>query len=176
MNTPKFTDASGLLRKPMPPKWLALGYRYTAALRIVVYSIKLEVSMSRKNTAKSGAPAPRGGMAQAVLFAVGIALVPGLAAAQDATTSIKRDSDAAKAQAMAEPSYQTREERLRAQPLDWNTTIGKPKPRVLTAAEKKAQLRAKPEAVDGGRPDPKANEEARRLYPEDWKAIDQMQR
>lgn len=136
--------------------------------------------MSRKITADSGAWVSRRERALTVLLVagivVGVAIAPGSAgAAQDVTTSIKRDSDAAKAQAMAEPSYQTREERLKAKPLDWNTTIGKPKRRVLTAEEKKAMLRAKPEAVEGGRPDPKANEEARRLHPEDWKAIDQPQ-
>jgi hypothetical protein len=132
--------------------------------------------MSRKVTDKGDAP--WGGIAQAVLFAVGVALAPGIAsaAAGDNTTSIKRDSEAARAQPMAEPSYQTREERLKAKPLDWTTTIGKPKRQALTAEEKNAMKRAKPQAVAGGAPDPKADEEARRLHPEDWNTQDHPQR
>lgn len=109
----------------------------------------------------------------AVCFASGLALSHGLvlAAGQDATTSIKRDSDAAKS--LTEPSYQTREERLRAKPLDWNTTIGKPKRKAQTAAEKKAIAEARQESAEGGAPDPKANEEARKLHPEEWKNMDQ---
>lgn len=108
---------------------------------------------------------------QAIFIACGVALAPGLVLAQDGTRSIKRDADPAKAQ--AEPSYQTREERLKAKPLDWNATIGKPKRKALSPAEKKTLERAKPESMEGGAPDPKANEEARRLHPDEWKNTDQ---
>lgn len=106
---------------------------------------------------------------QFILFAASLALAHGAAsaAAQDGTTTIKRDSEAAKR--LDEPSYQTREERLKSKPLDWNTTIGKPKRKPLSAAEKKALAGAKPESQDGGQPNPKADEEARRLHPEEWK-------
>jgi hypothetical protein len=112
-------------------------------------------------------------VSRAISFACGVALAPGVvfAAPQETTTTIKRDTAAAKA--LAEPSYQTREERLRAKPLDWNTTIGKPRRKAQTAAEKKALAGAKPESMDGGVPDPKANEEARRLHPEEWKRLDE---
>jgi len=83
------------------------------------------------------------------------------------TTSIQRDSD--EARKLPEPSFQTREERLRAKPLDWNSTIGTPKPRVLTEEERKLLERARPEAAEGGAPNPKAELEARRLHPDDWK-------
>ena len=109
-------------------------------------------------------------VARAISFACGVALTPVVASAQDSTSTIKRDSEAAKA--MQEPSFQTREERLRAKPLDWNATIGKPKRKAQTAAEKKALARtkgAKGETSEGGAPDPKADEEARRLHPEEWK-------
>ncbi|MYN06836.1 hypothetical protein [Pseudoduganella aquatica] len=108
--------------------------------------------------------------ALAALFMAGSAF----AAPQDTTTSIKRDADPQRA--AAEPSYQTREERLSAKPLDWNVTKGKPKRQSQTAAEKKALAGAKPELSEGGAPDPKADEEARRLHPDDWKAADQKQR
>jgi hypothetical protein len=110
---------------------------------------------------------------QATFFVCGVALAPGIACAapQEPTTTIKRDSDTAKA--LAEPSYQTREERLKAKPLDWNATTGKPKRKAQTPAEKKALENAKPESADGGSPNPKAEEEARRLHPEEWKTPDQ---
>ncbi len=70
---------------------------------------------------------------------------------------------------MKEPSFETREERLKAKPLDWNSTLGTPKPRILTKTERRALKSAKPEAAEAGAPDPKAEAEARRLHPDDWK-------
>ena len=108
--------------------------------------------------------------------AAGIAFVslaaapmPGFAQADSVTTSIQRGSEAEKAMKMKEPSYRTREERLNAKPLDWNSTIGKPKPRTPTATEKAAARKAKPGLAEGGAPNPKAEEEARKLHPDDWK-------
>ncbi len=89
------------------------------------------------------------------------------AASGGATTSIERGSN--KASKMEEPSYQTREERLNAKPLNWNSTIGKPKPHRLTRAERNALRRARPGSADGGAPDANADEEARKLHPDDWK-------
>lgn len=108
---------------------------------------------------------------QAIAFACGIALAPALVCAQDTTTTIKRDTEAARA--LQEPSFQTREERLKSKPLDWNATIGKPKRKVMTAAEKRALARARPATAEGGKPDPRADEEARKLHPEEWKQIDE---
>ena len=111
-------------------------------------------------------------LTRAICFASGVVLAQGaFAAGQDNTTTIKRDTDAAKT--MPDPSYQTREERMKAKPLDWNTTIGKPKRKAQTPAERKAAENVKPETSEGGAPDPKANDEARRLYPEEWKKHDQ---
>jgi hypothetical protein len=109
---------------------------------------------------------------QAAFFACGVALAPAIACAQpqDPTRTIKRDSDAAKG--LPEPSYQTREERLKAKPLDWDSTSGKPKRKSQTAAERQALERAQPASSDGGAPDPRAADEARRLYPEEWKTPD----
>jgi hypothetical protein len=124
----------------------------------IVHSTVQEAGMSNK-------------VVQAISFACGIALAPALVCAQDSTTTIKRDSEAAKA--MQEPSFQTREERLRSKPLDWNTTIGKPKRKPMTAAEKRALARAKPETAEGGKPDPRADEEARKMHPEEWKKMEE---
>ena len=114
---------------------------------------------------------------RSLLIASGIALttLPFAASAQsaaapDKTATIEHDSEAARSMRMNEPTYQTREERLKAKPLDWRATSGKPtKPRAPTAAEKKALMQAKPAMSEGGAPNPKADEEARRMYPEDWK-------
>jgi hypothetical protein len=94
---------------------------------------------------------------------------PGLAQTAPAggTTSIQHGSE--KAREMKEPSFQTREERLNAKPLDWNSTIGTPTPRTLTAKERKAMESAKRGSSAGGKPHPKAEEEARKLHPDDWK-------
>ncbi|MGH7837830.1 MAG: hypothetical protein ACREQC_08405 [Candidatus Binataceae bacterium] len=127
--------------------------------------------MSSKATLISDALAFTIAVAGIVLFSSIAAPTPALAqaAADGGTTSIQRGSDAEKALKMQEPQYQTREERLKAKPLDWNSTIGKPKPRTLTAAEREALRRARPESSAGGAPNPGANEEARKLHPDDWK-------
>ena len=106
-----------------------------------------------------------------VMLSAIVASMPSLAQTAPAggTTSIQQGSDAEKALKLPEPSYQTREERLNAKPLDWNTTIGTPKPRTLTAAERKSLRTAKPGVSAGGAPNPSAEAEARRLHPDDWK-------
>ena len=105
-----------------------------------------------------------------VVFAL-VASKPNLAQTAPAggTTSIERGSEAEKALNMKEPSFQTREERLNAMPLDWNSTIGEPTPRTLSPAEEEALKKAQPESTQGGAPYPNADEEARKLHPEDWK-------
>ena len=90
-------------------------------------------------------------------------------AAEDTTTSIQRESDNARALKLAEPAYATREERLKAKPLDWRATSGKPTPRKPTAAEKETMRRATVQSSDAGMPDPHADAEARKLHPDDWK-------
>jgi hypothetical protein len=82
------------------------------------------------------------------------------------TTSIQRGSE--KARELNEPSFQTREERLNAKPLDWNSTIGTPTPRTLTAKERRALQSARPRSSAGGAPNPNAEQEARKLHPDDW--------
>lgn len=112
------------------------------------------------------------------IAAAGIALAglvaaptPGLAQtdAAKATTTIQRGSETERALKLEEPTYQTREERLKAKPLDWNSTIGKPTRRALTPAEKAALRKARPGATEGGAPNPEADKEARKLHPDDWK-------
>ena len=90
-------------------------------------------------------------------------------AAEETTTSIQRESENARALKLAEPTYTTREERLKAKPLDWRATSGKPTPRKLTAEEKETMRRATVQSSEGGMPDPHADAEARKLHPDDWK-------
>lgn len=92
---------------------------------------------------------------------------PAQTAPAGGTASVQHGSE--KARELKEPSFQTREERLNAKPLDWNSTIGTPKPRTLTAAERRALRTAKPASSAGGAPNPNADEEARKLHPDDWK-------
>lgn len=105
------------------------------------------------------------------IFAVAAIVAPTAGFSQTApaasSTSIKHSSQEAKK--LKEPSFQTREERLKAKPLDWHSTIGTPKPRTLTEQERKLLKSAKPESSAVGAPDPKAEQEARRLHPDDWK-------
>jgi hypothetical protein len=54
-------------------------------------------------------------------------------------------------------------------PLDWNSTIGEPTPRTLSPAEEEALQKGQPESTQGGAPNPNADEEARKLHPDDWK-------
>ena len=79
-------------------------------------------------------------------------------------------SEAHKALKMEEPSFETREERLSAKPLDWNSTIGKPTPpRALSPAEEEELRKVPPGSTEGGAAHPNANEEARKLHPNDWR-------
>ena len=109
----------------------------------------------------------------ASLFALSAVVVSKPSLAQTApnggSTSITRDSEAERKLNLPAASFQTREERLNAKPLDWNTTIGKPKPLKLTAKERKALKNAKPETSSGGAPHPDAEAIARKLHPDDWK-------
>jgi hypothetical protein len=105
------------------------------------------------------------------IFAVAAIVAPTKGFSQTApaaaSTSIKHSSPEAKK--LKEPSFQTREERLKAKPLDWRVTSGTPKPRTLTKQEQELLKSAKPESSSVGKPDPKAEQEARRLHPDDWK-------
>jgi hypothetical protein len=106
------------------------------------------------------------------VMAAGIVAVPAFMASSpshaqtapaEGTTSIQRDSE--RAREMKEPSFQTREERLNTMPLDWNSTIGTPPPRT---GEQRA-LEGAGQSSAGGAPNPRAEEEARKLHPDDWK-------
>ncbi len=111
----------------------------------------------------------------AALFAI-VAPKPGLAqtpspeatSPSEGTTSIERGSKAERDLKMKEPSFETREERLNAKPLDWNATIGKPNPKPVRSEEEETLRKAKPEQSEGGAPQPNSEEEARKLHPRDW--------
>ena len=65
--------------------------------------------------------------------------------------------------------FKTREQRLRAQPLDWNTTIGRP---TDAPAEAPADpSREQPGAAPGGSPNPKADDAARRQFRNEWRSL-----
>src|SRR5215471_15420852 len=90
-----------------------------------------------------------------------VVATPGRAQSAPAASTTSIESNSEKARAMKQPSYETREERLRAKPLDWTKTIGKPAPvRKMTDAERKAMENLKGETAGGGAPNPKAEEEA----------------
>lgn len=86
------------------------------------------------------------------------------------TKSLRRESVKAQADKDAK-KFKTREGRLKAKPLDWNATIGKPTPRAKTKEEEEAAKKREPKTAKGGTRNPKAKREAQRLHPEDWKAI-----
>jgi hypothetical protein len=108
-------------------------------------------------------------MAAGIGLYASVASQPSLAqpAPSTATTSIEHGSE--RARLMKEPSFQTREARLAAKPLDWTTTIGTPKPRILTPAERRALAIARPTSSAGGAPNRDAEKVARKLHPDDWK-------
>jgi hypothetical protein len=123
------------------------------------------MSSRARLTGRQRAVAAAGAVALSATFAAQPALAQPAPTA--ATTSIQQGSE--KVRLMKEPSFQTREARLAAKPLDWNKTIGTPKPRVLTPEERRALEIAKPTTSAGGAPNPNAEREARRLHPDDWK-------
>lgn len=70
--------------------------------------------------------------------------------------------------------FETREERLSAEPLDWNATRGEglrtdafPTPPPVTEQP--------PGGASGGAPDPSADAEAESLYPQEWEGLRQLQ-
>jgi hypothetical protein len=89
------------------------------------------------------------------------------------TTSIERGSEAEEVLKLKEPSFETREARLKAKPLNWSSTIGKPKakPKSVTRSEQEALRKAKPETSEGAEPDANADKEARRLHPSEWDSV-----
>jgi hypothetical protein len=132
-------------------------------------SIRQESNMSSKASLINHRLAFMMTAAGIVILPAIIATHPSLGQTAGDTTSIQRGSEAEKALNMAEPSYKTREERLNAKPLDWNSTIGQPKPPAPTAVGKKASKNAKRGSTGGGAPNPNAKQEARKLHPDDWK-------
>ena len=132
----------------------------------------LKANSSRANlTGRGRALAATAGLvAASAIFLAILAASPGLAQTPPPgdISSLKHDSD--KARELKEPSFQTREERLNAKPLDWHATIGTPKPRrPLTDEERRALETAKPGSSEAGAPNPNADAEARKLHPDDWK-------
>jgi len=86
----------------------------------------------------------------------------------DATTTIERASVAAQADRDASP-YKTREGRIAAKPLDWNSTLGKKAAPEKLAKPAEGLRKEERGAEKGGDPAPGARKEAQRLYPEEWR-------
>jgi hypothetical protein len=101
-----------------------------------------------------------------IILAIG-ALAPVCVAGQEVTTSIERKSVPEQADRDARP-FLTREGRLRAKPLDWRTTIGKPGPRRNLRVDQGKAATSK-----GGEPNPNAIREGQKLYPEEWRYLNQ---
>jgi V8-like Glu-specific endopeptidase len=101
------------------------------------------------------------------LFIAALAtLAAGQAPAQTGETkTIERRSAPTADQAV--PKYNSREQRLQAKPLDWNSTIGKPNPPAPTQEDTARQ--APPGTAKRGAPDPKADADARRQFPNEWR-------
>jgi V8-like Glu-specific endopeptidase len=81
------------------------------------------------------------------------------------TTTLERKTVADQADRDARP-FQTREGRLRAKPLDWNATIGKPVPHKALPVNQ-----GKPETTKGGEPNKYAKPEGQKLYPDEWRGL-----
>ncbi len=92
-------------------------------------------------------------------------LAAGQAPAQTGETkTIERRSAPMADQAV--PKYNSREQRLQAKPLDWNSTIGKPNAPAQTQDDTARQ--APSGTAKGGTADPKADADARRQFPKEW--------
>lgn len=117
---------------------------------------------------------------KSVLMAASVALVQFSAIAQEKTaqgktTAVKADANMARA--LAGPLTMTREQRLAAKPVDAKAATGKQNMAPEMSAEDKAVLAAaQPELSAGGAPNPSADDEARRDFSEEWKAMDQQDR
>ena len=115
----------------------------------------------------------RKGIAAIFVIVGSFPLISGHSLAQEAavgaTRTIERKSVAPQAD-QNEARFATREGRLRAKPLDWNATTGKRgTPQAPTPAEEESVKSAKPSFAPGGASDPKSQEEAKRLYPDEWR-------
>ena len=86
------------------------------------------------------------------------------------TTTLERREVADQADRDARP-FHTREGRLRAKPLDWNSTIGKPVPRRDLRVNQ-----GKPGTTKSGEPDRYAIPEGQKLYPEEWRELEKPNR
>ena len=105
-------------------------------------------------------------------------LAPGEGSAQQPTAPPAAGETTSIEPRTTEPSlerYRSREERLRAQPLDWNQTIGRPA-EVSPGAATAAPAREQPGTTPEGAPDPDADERARREFPSEWRTEPQPDR
>jgi V8-like Glu-specific endopeptidase len=89
----------------------------------------------------------------------------------DATTVIRNTGEA-----RAASPFDSRQGRLEAKPLDWDVTRGKPvKAPPAVEAEAARPRAARPGSSPGGAPNPKANEDAEKAYPQEWDGLRKIQ-
>lgn len=109
--------------------------------------------------------------------AISLIFQPVVSMAQQASGQTTR-IDNSEARAAADAPFSTREERLNAEPLDWDETRGEGmRTNAIQEPEDTRGANGQPSgSVAGGAPDPSANAEAETLYPEEWEGLRQLQR
>ena len=86
--------------------------------------------------------------------------------------------DNSEARAAADAPFSTREQRLNAEPLDWDETRGEGmRTNAIEEPENSRGADGQPAgSADGGAPDPSANAEAEALYPQEWEGLRHLHR
>ncbi len=69
--------------------------------------------------------------------------------------------------AQDERKFRTREDRMKVPPLDWNTTTGRPAGQPAPARDNAPS--GESGSTTGGAPNPKADDEAKRQFPNEWR-------
>jgi len=72
-------------------------------------------------------------------------------------------------------AFKTRAARINAKPLDWDATRGTPKKIDPTSPDMMKSATGEPGNSSGSPPDPKANNEAKSSFPDDWKKNDEAE-
>ncbi len=93
--------------------------------------------------------------------------------AQDSRSDDTTSIDISTTQSLAAESgkFDTREQRLKAQPLDWDATRGTVTEVPAISPETRAPVMGEPGLAPGNAPAAEADEEASKAFPEDWKGL-----
>ena len=111
-------------------------------------------------------------VARLVAIVAALAVSPAFAQTPGVTTTIENDRPAGAAEALSTP-----EARRAVEPLDWNATRGEGLRTGRDAPETVSPqtLREGGSTAGGGTPDPEADEEAERQFPQEWQGLRQSQ-